>query len=128
MRFIFPLSDVACLPIKHSTAEELAVYIWNRIVSLPVDVNNIKNETRKNVDNDIENVNHEICLSSSPSIENSDARKVNGLPLSSIGKQKGICIDDLIKRGIFRVEVNVAEAVNQEAKFSRCLYGACHGE
>jgi 6-pyruvoyl-tetrahydropterin synthase len=30
-RFLFPLSDVAILPIAHSSAEELARYIWNEL-------------------------------------------------------------------------------------------------
>ena len=30
-RFVFPLSDVAILPIAHSSAEELARYIWNEL-------------------------------------------------------------------------------------------------
>jgi 6-pyruvoyl-tetrahydropterin synthase len=30
-RFIFPLSDVAILPIAHSSAEELAHYIWKEL-------------------------------------------------------------------------------------------------
>ena len=30
-RFVFPVSDVAILPIAHSSAEELARYIWNEL-------------------------------------------------------------------------------------------------
>ena len=30
-RFAFPVSDVAILPIAHSSAEELARYIWNEL-------------------------------------------------------------------------------------------------
>jgi 6-pyruvoyl-tetrahydropterin synthase len=30
-RFTFPLSDVAILPIAHSSAEELAHYVWNEL-------------------------------------------------------------------------------------------------
>jgi len=30
-RFVFPVGDVAMLPIAHSSAEELARYIWNEL-------------------------------------------------------------------------------------------------
>jgi 6-pyruvoyltetrahydropterin/6-carboxytetrahydropterin synthase len=30
-RFVFPVGDVAILPIAHSSAEELARYIWNEL-------------------------------------------------------------------------------------------------
>ena len=30
-RFVFPLADVAILPIAHSSAEELARYLWNEL-------------------------------------------------------------------------------------------------
>ncbi|HEX3410010.1 MAG TPA: 6-carboxytetrahydropterin synthase [Candidatus Binataceae bacterium] len=30
-RFVFPFNDVAILPIEHSSAEELARYIWNEL-------------------------------------------------------------------------------------------------
>ena len=127
VRFIFPLSDVACLPIKHSTAEELAVYIWNRIVSIPVEISN-NHENDKDISN--VNVKQEDIKSSKvdKNIKN-ESLKTENLPVSfsNIGKQKGICVNDLIKRGIYRVEVNVAEAVNQEAKYSRCLHGAYDG-
>ena len=137
VRFIFPLSDVACLPIKHSTAEELAVYIWNRIVSIPVATvasdNNNNNDDADNDKDNIndpkgENVNLQSQNTSSSSLSSSSPHPhLSSSSYSNIGQQKGICIDDLVKRGIYRVEVNVAEAVNQEAKYSRCLYGACDG-
>ncbi|KAG7340836.1 6-pyruvoyl tetrahydrobiopterin synthase [Nitzschia inconspicua] len=31
-KFVFPLQDCAMLPIVHATAEELAVYLWSRIL------------------------------------------------------------------------------------------------
>jgi 6-pyruvoyl-tetrahydropterin synthase len=31
-RFVFPKSDCALLPIVHATAEELAIYLWSRLV------------------------------------------------------------------------------------------------
>jgi len=30
--FMFPKTDCAMLPIVHATAEELAVYLWDKIV------------------------------------------------------------------------------------------------
>jgi 6-pyruvoyltetrahydropterin/6-carboxytetrahydropterin synthase len=32
-RFVFPLNDCAMLPIVHATTEELAIYLWGRILS-----------------------------------------------------------------------------------------------
>eukprot|EP00922_Rhytidocystis_sp_ex-Travisia-forbesii_P007093 GHVS01010359.1.p1 GENE.GHVS01010359.1~~GHVS01010359.1.p1 ORF type:complete len:929 (-),score=286.60 GHVS01010359.1:196-2982(-) len=32
--FVFPKSDCMCLPIVHSTAEELSVFLWNRFVEI----------------------------------------------------------------------------------------------
>lgn len=32
-KFVFPQDDCAFLPLKHSTAEELCVYLWGQIVS-----------------------------------------------------------------------------------------------
>ncbi|HEX4211415.1 MAG TPA: 6-carboxytetrahydropterin synthase, partial [Candidatus Binataceae bacterium] len=32
-RFVFPLGDVALLPIMHSSAEELAQFVWNELRS-----------------------------------------------------------------------------------------------
>lgn len=32
-QFVFPCEDVAVLPIVHSSAEEIAAYVWDRVVS-----------------------------------------------------------------------------------------------
>jgi 6-pyruvoyltetrahydropterin/6-carboxytetrahydropterin synthase len=60
--FVFPKSDCAMLPIVHATTEELAIYIWGKILN-------------------------------------------------------GLNAEYLLKRGIHTMEINVAEAVGQDATF-----------